>query len=235
MPINGLIDPIGHVLTDRPVRFLPKSLIPYARHRTREGARFGFQAVDGADTEANLSTFSAVTDALKAGEIVCLFPEGISHDEPQIQPLKTGAARMALLAESECMFQLGIQIIPVGLHLSKKEVFRSESAAWVGTPVTIDADVAETHGHDTRAAARALTDRIAEAMRTVTVNLNAWEDLELLELAGQIWTDEHDPVIRLQTMADAERTFVERHDSVNHGLSPPLHWAVTRSVRDRYR
>ena len=116
------------------------------------------------------------------------------------------------------MFQLGIQIIPVGLHLSKKEVFRSESAAWVGTPVTIDADVAETHGHDTRAAARALTDRIAEAMRTVTVNLNAWEDLELLELAGQIWTDEHDPVIRLQTMADAERTFVERRDSATQGL-----------------
>lgn len=213
---NGLIDPIMVMaLTDRPVRFLAKEplfrmpvigLLLRAVH-----ALPIFRSVDGADTDDNLRTFSAVTAALKAGQVICLFPEGVSHDEPEIQPLKTGAARMALQAEAECGFELGVRIVPVGLHLPQKTLFRSEAATWVGAAVGIDGEIARNYESDSRGAARELTDEIAEAMRSVTVELNGWEDLELLELAGQIWTDDQDPVVRLQAMADAERTFIERH------------------------
>ena len=75
---NGLIDPIMVMsLTDRPVRFLAKEPLfrmPVIGTLLRAVRALPvFRAVDGADTEANLSTFSAVTDALKAGEIVVSF------------------------------------------------------------------------------------------------------------------------------------------------------------------
>ena len=55
---------------------------------------------DHLDASRNENTFVAVRKALQAGGAVLIFPEGKSHDEPTMAPLKTGAARMALDAWS---------------------------------------------------------------------------------------------------------------------------------------
>ncbi len=44
------------------------------------------------DPMRNRETFLAVREALRRGATVLIFPEGKSHDEPAIAPLKTGAA-----------------------------------------------------------------------------------------------------------------------------------------------
>jgi 1-acyl-sn-glycerol-3-phosphate acyltransferase len=54
---------------------------------------------DPALTHLNDSTFDAAIAALQRSEAVLIFPEGQSHSEPALTPLKTGAARIALLAE----------------------------------------------------------------------------------------------------------------------------------------
>ena len=45
--------------------------------------------------------FAAVLDVLERGGVVLLFPEGKSHSDPALAPLKTGLARIALMARNE--------------------------------------------------------------------------------------------------------------------------------------
>jgi glycerol-3-phosphate O-acyltransferase/dihydroxyacetone phosphate acyltransferase len=194
---NGLIDPIMLMrISRRPLRFLSKAplfKLPIIGWLLRSlQALPVFRAMDGVSTSGNTSTFSAVTAALQSGQAVCLFPEGISHDLPELQPLKTGAARMAFDAEVQADFKLGLKIIPVGLHYRRKTRFRSEAATQVGEPVLMTDELRELYAQDEREAVRLLTARIDEAIRLVTVNLDRWDDLPLLEMASQIWTDEND-------------------------------------------
>ena len=82
-----------------------------------------------------MDTFEAVYRVLERGEAVALFPEGITHDDPQLKEVKTGAARMALELEHRHGGKLGLQIVPVGLTFSAKEIYRSEALANFGQPI----------------------------------------------------------------------------------------------------
>ncbi len=82
-----------------------------------------------------MDTFEAVYRVLERGEAVALFPEGITHDDPQLKEVKTGAARMALELEHRHGGKLGLQIVPVGLTFSAKELYRSEALANFGEPI----------------------------------------------------------------------------------------------------
>jgi len=187
---NGLVDPLLlATTTPRTVRFLGKA--PLFDAPVLGALMRGFRALavyraqDGADTARNERTFEAVHAALGAGDLVCMFPEGKSHDEPALQTLKTGAARMALGAEARHGFALGVRIVPVGLVYRAKRRFRSRVATAVGRP--IDArELAGEFARDEREAARLLTERIAAGLREVTLRLDRWEDLPLLELAAEI-------------------------------------------------
>jgi glycerol-3-phosphate O-acyltransferase/dihydroxyacetone phosphate acyltransferase len=71
-------------------------------------------------------TFEACYRVLERGEAVGIFPEGITHDDPQLKTVKTGAARMALELEHRHGGKLGLQIVPVGINLSAKNKYRSD-------------------------------------------------------------------------------------------------------------
>lgn len=49
----------------------------------------------------NDRTFDVAISALPAGGAVQIYPEGQSHSEPSMTPIRTGAARIALLSESQ--------------------------------------------------------------------------------------------------------------------------------------
>ena len=185
---NSLLDPaMVAVAAARPVRFLAKAplfsdklvgwlvrgagAIPVYRHRDDPGS-----------TARNSEMFSAVRDALAAGSAVGIFPEGISHSEPSLSPLKTGAARIAL--EAAGVLGRTFPIVPVGLVFRARELFRSEAMIIVGAPVAWD-DLS-TRGNDDSGAVRELTARIDAALRAVTVNLERWEDAPIVECAEAI-------------------------------------------------
>lgn len=211
---NGLIDAVLVMkLTDRPVRFLAKAPlfdVPVVGRLTRWVQALPiYRAQDGHDTTANTGVFDAVHRALAAGDLVCLYPEGISHNEPSLQPLKTGAARMALGAEATSERPLGVQIAPVGIHYRDKGIFRSALAVQIGPPIVLDEGWRARYAEDPRAAVRALTEEITAAMRAVTVNLDTWDDLRLFDFAARIWQDDNDPIVRLRAMADAVRDLAD--------------------------
>lgn len=187
---NALLDPLFLAwAADRPVRFLAKA--PLLKDPALGWLIRGAGSIpvyrkqdDPTQTAKNDETFRAVFDALAAGNAVAIFPEGISHSQPSLAPLKTGAARIALGAAPRTGG--AFPIIPIGLVFREKQIFRSDAFAAVGAPVEWD-DLA-SRGAEDFDAVRDLTERIDRAMRSVTLNLARWEDEAVVRTAEAIWS-----------------------------------------------
>ncbi len=102
---NALIDPLVIFHTaGRPTRPLAKApLFEQAVAGTILKALKGLPVYrredDPARMHLNERTFEAAIEALHQGGAVQIYPEGQSHSEPSLTPLRTGAARIALMAE----------------------------------------------------------------------------------------------------------------------------------------
>ena len=119
----------------------------------------------------NKETFRAVYDALRGNGTVLIFPEGKSHDEPSLAPLKTGAARMALYArEAGGVDELAI--LPIGLTFERKEAPRTRVLVQIGEPILLAAWRAPPN----TTAADALTAEIDARLRAITLNYQTVDD-----------------------------------------------------------
>lgn len=133
-------------------------------------------AASGGDPSRNAASFEAVAQALAEGSAVVIFPEGKSHDDPRLAPLRTGLARMALQAA-----ELGvrhIRIVPIGLLFERKEAPRSRVLLQVGEPLDLDHLVAA------HVSVATLTQLVTERLESVTLNFASAEDAERLQLVG---------------------------------------------------
>ncbi len=189
---NSLLDPTLVVASaGRPVRFLAKAPLFSDRKigwlvRAAGAIPVYRRSDDPTLMSHNEDAFRAVFGALGSGAAVGIFPEGVTHSEPAMEPLRTGAARIALGAAEET--GRAFPIIPVGLSFREKDTFRSDAFVVRGAPLQWD-DLA-TRGPEDAIAVRELTSRIDDALRAVTVNLNSWEDRPLVECAVRIWEAE---------------------------------------------
>ena len=87
--------------------------------------------------------FNAVSEALVAGKSVGIFPEGGSHDQPSLLPLKAGIAVMALGAcatHGEAL-RTKLRIVAVGLNYFSGHRFRSRVFVDYGEPFEVRADL----------------------------------------------------------------------------------------------
>lgn len=184
---NGLLDPLLLMATlDRRVAFLAKSTFfrnPLGRLcMDAFGALPVYRQQDQASDqlaglrERNEPTFARCRALLREHLALALFPEGTTHSGTELLPLKTGAARIALSAEAEADWQLGLQIVPVGLWYQNKTLFRSAALLVVGQPFTIE-EYAALYAADSRAAVQALTDAIGRALAGVVLQA---ENAEIL-------------------------------------------------------
>ncbi len=188
---NALMDAlvIG-VLVPRPVRMLAKATLfenPVAGavlraagviplHRARDVAPDIAQHV-AADLSRNAHSFRAVADALATNGAVVIFPEGTSHDDPQLAPIRTGLARMALEARDVHAVH-DITIVPLGLVFEAKETPRTRVLLQVGEPLRLNDWPAE------HTSVAALTSEIHRRLRDVTLNFSSPEEsARLLTLA----------------------------------------------------
>lgn len=196
---NALVDALV-VATSVPrrVRFTAKSTIfanPVAaaffrrvgvvplRRASDEKATEGIAAGPPAvlDPARNAAAFGAVADALAEGAAIVIFPEGKSHDEPGLAPLRSGLARMTLMAQGERGVR-GIRIVPVGLLFELKEEPRSRVLVQIGEPIDVDAFVDAFA--DGKATAHALTDAVATRLAAVTLNFETADDARRIGLVG---------------------------------------------------
>lgn len=189
---NSLLDPmLVATAAGRPVRFLAKAPL-FTDKRVGFLVR-GAASIpvyrrmdDPSAMGGNDDMFRSAFEALEDNAAIALFPEGASHSEPSITRLKTGAARIALGEFDRT--KKSFPIIPIGLVLKQKDVFRSKALVVVGEAIEWS-DLAPRGQHD-REAARELTRRIDSSIRDITVNLDTWDDRPIVECAAKIWSAE---------------------------------------------
>jgi 1-acyl-sn-glycerol-3-phosphate acyltransferase len=225
---NGLVDPLlVAAAARRPVRFLGKAplfTVPVLGHLLRAvGCIPVYRPQDDpAKMAGNTEAFAAVEQALLSGAAVGLFPEGTTHDAPALQPLKTGAARIALQTAQ----RLGhaFPVVPIGLHFGDRGTFRSDAAAVTGAPIAWD-DLAGRSPTD-HAAVNALTARIDASIRNVTVNLISHADRPLLVTAEAIVAAETPAIATFRAqvgrLVNAASALAELRDTNDPRLAPML-------------
>ncbi len=214
---NGLIDPVFILcLAPRPVSLLGKSTLfkmPVIGWlcRALDTMPVYRQQDKGEDPKRNKETFQKCRELLERGGSLALFPEGVSHDDPSLRPLKTGAARIALGAAAAGMSQ-PLQIVPAGLYYTAKATFRSAALLYFGAPITVDPVQLDAQYEPPREAARALSDRLDVALRQVTLNADQKQALETVARAEAIFNADEKQEPSLAAELELKQRFVEGYE-----------------------
>lgn len=229
---NSIVDPLLlGILEERPVTFCARDglfkvpvfgallrkvgAIPISRPEDNkgEGGASGGSA-KGAD---NSQAFAAARQVLKDGGVISIFPEGKTHDRLKVHRLRTGAARIALDAEANNGWTLGVGVVPVALNYLVRQAFRSDVHVAFGPPIQT-ADLRTRYEQDPKAAARELTDRIEEALRELAIHVEQQEDERIIAQVTSIIVD-----IRREQGLDQK------------GQTPAERTALVRRIVDAYR
>lgn len=200
---NGLLDPLFVLcLAPRRVSFLAKE--PLFRMPVVNWFVRAFECLpvyrrkDGADpAQVRANNRAMLDDAAKLlarGNGLALFPEGMSHDEPDLQPLRPGVARLALGAAAAGE---PVQIVPVGLTFEARGSFRSVALMVYGEPIQVEARALDDDGVPPREAVADLTERVRAALLAITFTAPTRDVLELArlteELLGEIGIQDRRP------------------------------------------
>jgi glycerol-3-phosphate O-acyltransferase/dihydroxyacetone phosphate acyltransferase len=190
----------------------------------------------------NRETFERSAELLTRGGTIAICPEGASHSEPYLLPLKTGAARIALGAASEMQKDEGgrsegkdegdaekdevnaeqaslhpssfrphpsVYVVPAGLYYTAKTSFRSGALLYFGEPIGVEAAAEDEHGEPARERVRELSDRIADSLRSLTLNADRHEALTMVGRAERIFSSDEDEGVSLERELRRRRRFVE--------------------------
>jgi len=193
--LNALVDPmVLFRVAGRPTRPLAKAplfeqVLVGGMLRGLGGLPVYRRQDDPALMGRNEDTFRAAIDALLAGDALQIYPEGKSHSAPALEPLRTGAARIALAAEAEAGGALGLRVVPVGLTYERKQFFGGRVLAELGAPFEVRPWLTAAGAED-QAAVRGLTEEIRTRLGALTLNLTEHADRALIEAADRLWTRE---------------------------------------------
>jgi glycerol-3-phosphate O-acyltransferase/dihydroxyacetone phosphate acyltransferase len=215
---NGLIDALLIVAALSPRGRMPRFLATHVLWRNpalRPWLQLGgvipiFRPKDvgaAADPARNAAAFARCHEQLAAGGTVALFPEGTSHSDPTLAPLKTGAARIVLEAVRRFP-DLAPLVVPIGLTFEAKGTFRSRALVEVGEPIDPAPEIAEDRAAAGTApaaasgpagardpapaaasaeAVRALTARLDDGLKAVTLNYGSWEEARRIGRAAELF------------------------------------------------
>ncbi len=235
---NGLVDPaLIFVSLIRRVSFLAKSTlfdIPVAGHlfKTFEMLPISRRIDSAGDMSKNRMIFQNCYELLIKGRCIAIFPEGISHNETKLQPLKTGAARIALGAlgfRKEVQIQisennesnnkrqksteianpksetqnLSLKIMAVGLYYTSKTSFRSEALIRYGDLIEVIPVELDENGEPPSDAIYALNAKIEDGLREVTLNFESQNELDTVLKAEALFSSVYDNLLFKHTLTQS--------------------------------
>jgi 1-acyl-sn-glycerol-3-phosphate acyltransferase len=190
---NALVDPVFLLcLAPRRISFLAKAPLfrmPVIGYfvKALDSLPVYRRQDEGQDVTKNQETFVAARKLLASGGTIGICPEGVSHDEPGLRPIKTGAARISLAAVSTGEVS-DLKIIPAGLYYTAKTSFRSDALLYFGNPIEVEPVTLEPDGSPPREAVRALSSKIEQALRNVIVDAKHEEELQTTARAERIFS-----------------------------------------------
>ena len=178
---------------DRVPRFIARDVIwriPVAKQIMKFVRAIPTHKPEDKGPAGNDQMFRSTYDALAEGDLVMIFPEGVTVDDPAIARIKTGAARIALGARASGVE--GIEIIPSGIHYDDKGSLRSKVWVNVGRPLDLDREIdryappGTPQDASNREAVRRLTADIEEMLRRSAPDYADWEEERALTEAASI-------------------------------------------------
>jgi len=191
---GGFTDPL--VLTrvlDRVPRFIARDVIWNIPVVGSIATWFGAIPVHKSDDggpSSNDQMFRSTYEALGEGDLVTIFPEGITVDDPRIASIKTGSARIALGARASGV--QSITLLSAGIHYENKAALRSEVFIDVGYPIDLDEWVADNiapgdpQDATNREAVVALTTEMEERLRWAAPDFEDWVTARNLTAASDV-------------------------------------------------
>ncbi|HEX7252648.1 MAG TPA: 1-acyl-sn-glycerol-3-phosphate acyltransferase [Thermoanaerobaculia bacterium] len=209
---NALVDPLFLLcFAPRPVSFLAKAPLfrmPVIGTVVRAfGSIPVYRRQDSlSDVAKNRETFERASALLSRGGSLAIFPEGVSHDEPRLLRLKTGAARIALGASSQSGAPL--EIVPAGLYYTWKRTFRSSALLSFGNPIPVAPIGLGADGQLPAEEVRRLTAAIETALGEQTIQYETREAADLVRRAERVFSiDAKDEPLSEQV--ELQRRFVD--------------------------
>jgi 1-acyl-sn-glycerol-3-phosphate acyltransferase len=209
---NALVDPLFLIaLAPRPVSFLAKA--PLFRYpligffaRTFECIPVYRKGDPGVDLSRNAETFASVNRILTNGGAIAIFPEGMTHSDSMLKTLKTGAARMALIAAAAS--SQPVRVVPTGIYYSSKKAFRSAVLISFGEPVVVQGVTLEADGEPGADRVASLTKRIEAGLNELTLQADSRAALSLVARAERIFRSTHESDASLAAELEMRRQFV---------------------------
>jgi len=191
---NALMDDLAIVLTNhtQPVwlgradLFKAKFARPFLKffrvlpvYRIRDGKE---------NLSKNDEIFERAIRILEHKQVIGLFPEASHSGRRQMLEHKKAAPRIAFLAEEKNNFELGLQIVPIGIYFSHYWKFNRSLIVNYGSPIDVDQYKLLFHENEHKAT-MALRQEILERIKTLTININSpkyyLEYERMREMAGK--------------------------------------------------
>lgn len=171
----------------------------------------------------NHIVFQNVFTHLNDGKVLGIFPEGGSHDRPDLLPLKPGVAIMALGAIAQQIEDLKegkleheevvpVSIVPVGLSYFHPHKFRSRVVIEFGKPIIVDKQMAELYAANSREAVDKLLKIITFGLKEVTMTCNDYETLMVLQAARRLYTSGNRDNIPLPMVIEMNRRLIKGYE-----------------------
>ena len=133
-------------------------------------------------------TFEACFRALERGEVVGIFPEGVTYEDSQMREVKSGAARMALELEHRHGGRLGLKVVPAGLTYSAKEIYRTDVLVNFGEPIRA-ADFLEGYAQRRKECIHKLTAEIERRIQSLILHLPQLEHARVVAGVKRLYLD----------------------------------------------
>jgi len=234
---NALVDPVFLLcLAPRRVSFLAKAPLfqmPVIGYLVRELESLPVyrRQDEGQDVSKNQETFDAARRLLAKGGTIGICPEGVSHDDPGLKPIKTGAARISLAAVSTGEV-LDLKIVPAGLYYTSKTSFRSSALLNFGEPIKVEPVQLEADGTPSREGVKVLSNRIERALRDVILDAEQQEALQMISRAERIFSS--DTAVDGENLTDElklQRQFIKAYSVLQQREPERLRRLEVRIIR----
>uniref|UniRef100_A0A0G4G3P1 Phospholipid/glycerol acyltransferase domain-containing protein n=1 Tax=Chromera velia CCMP2878 TaxID=1169474 RepID=A0A0G4G3P1_9ALVE len=136
--------------------------------------------------------YDAVTDHLCDGGAIGIFPEGGSHDQTKLLPLKPGVAIMAFNAMLEGAE--GVTIVPIGLNYFQAHRFRSQAMIEIGMPFEIPPELPERYqqaeGKEKFGPVNEFLAHVEKRMNEVIVTAANFQEQQMIRLCVTLYPPE---------------------------------------------
>ncbi|SBS88356.1 glycerol-3-phosphate 1-O-acyltransferase, putative [Plasmodium ovale] len=132
--------------------------------------------------------YNLVTNSLKNGDTIGIFPEGGSHDRTNLLPLKPGVAIMTLCALADGIED--VSIIPVGLSYSKLYQLQGCVTLFYGNAIIVSQDLCKDYNNNNRETISKLLSKIEEGMRSCMLTSKDHQTSRCIELCVSLYTPE---------------------------------------------